>query len=284
MYLISSTALVFSKLTFEESLKRLKEIGLDGFELYNPFFYRGIFQGTLSFDPDGLKRAEELADSYGLKITSVNAGNNFVQKSRDLFESQVEGVKMCVDAAARLGTPVVRVFGGEPSEGKTEEECVRAIIEGFKLAAPHAEDRGVALALENHGRITNNVDILLRILDEVNSEALKVNIDTGNFYWYGYRLSEVEEIFERLAPLTVHTHMKNGTTERKEERRGIGEIRFTPLAEGDIDLLKVVRMLKEKGYKGVISMEDEFEGWTTLPQEKVIEILKRDVDYLRSAF
>jgi len=51
---------------------------------------------------------------------------------------------------------------------------------------------------------------------EVNSEAL--NIDTSNFYWYGYWLSEVEEIFERLTPLTVHT--KNGTTERKEERRG----------------------------------------------------------------
>jgi len=61
-------------------------------------------------------------------------------------------------------------------------------------------------------------------------------------------------------------------------------IRFTPLAEGDIDLLKFIRMLKEKGYKGVISMEDEFEEWTTLPQEKVIEILKRDIDYLRSAF
>lgn len=283
MYLISSTALVFSKLTFEESLKMLKEIGVDGFELYNPFFYKGIFQGTLSFDPDGLKRVKELTGFYDLKITSVNAGNNFVQKNRDLFEKQVEGVKQCVDVAVNLGVSVVRVFGGEPSEGKTEEECVRDIIEGLKLAAPYAEDKGVVLALENHGRITNNINILLRILDEVNSEALKVNIDTGNFYWYGYRLSEVEEIFEKLAPLAAHTHMKNGTTERKEERRKIGEIKFTPLAEGDIDLLKVIRMLKEKGYKGAISMEDEFEGWRTLPQEKVMEILKMDVNYLRSA-
>ncbi|KYH40872.1 MAG: hypothetical protein AYL31_005670 [Candidatus Bathyarchaeota archaeon B26-1] len=284
MYPISSTVLVFSKLTFEESLGRLREIGVDGFELYNPFFYKGIFRGTLSFDQEGLRRVEELADSYGFKVTSVNAGNNFVQVSRDLFEGQVKGVKMCIDAAFNLGTPVVRVFGGEPMEGKTEEECVRAIVEGLRMVASYAEERGVTLALENHGRITNNVDILLRILDEVDSEALKVNMDTGNFYWYGYSLSEVEEIFERLAPVTAHTHMKNGTAERKYERRKIGEVKLTPLPEGDINLLKVVRMLKEKGYKGVISIEDEFEGWTTLPQEKVVEILKRDVEYLRSAF
>ncbi len=284
MYPISSTVLVFSKLTFEEALRILKDIGLDGFEIYNPFFYKGIFRGTLSFDSEGLGKAESLADSYGLKITSVNAGNNFVQPNRDLFENQVEGVKMCIDAAARLGTSVVRVFGGEPTEGKSEEDCIKAIIEGLKMAVPHAEDTGVNLALENHGKITNNIDALLKIIDEVNSEALKVNIDTGNFYWYGYKLSEVEEIFERLAPLAVHTHMKNGTTERKEERRKIGEITFTPLSEGDIDLLKVIRMLRDQGYKGVISMEDEFEGWTTLPLEKVIEILKKDVEYLRSAF
>jgi len=284
LYPISSTVLVFSKLTFEEALKILKDIGLDGFEIYNPFFYKGIFRGTLRFDREGLNEAEALADSYGLKITSVNAGNNFVQPNRDLFENQVEGVKMCIDAAARFGTPVVRVFGGEPAEGRSEEDCIKAIIEGLKMAAPHAEDTGVNLALENHGKITNNIDVLLRIINEVNSEAVKVNIDTGNFYWYGYRLSEVYEIFEKLAPLAVHTHMKNGTCQRREERRGIGEIRFTPLAEGDIDLLRVIRMLKEKGYKGVISMEDEFEGWTTLPREKVIEILRKDVEYLRSAF
>jgi len=283
MYLIGSTALIFGKLTFGESLARLREIGVDGFELYNPFFYEGVFRGTLSLDESGVKEVKSLTESYGLKVISVNAGNNFIQPSRDLFERQMYGVKMCIDVAAKLGCDVVRVFGGEPTQEKTGEAAVIAIIEALKSAAAYAEDRGVTLALENHGRITNNIDTLLRIIDEVNSEALRVNVDTGNFYWYGYRLSEVEEIIERLIPLAAHTHMKNGTTDRKEERRKIGDIKMTPLYEGDIDLTGFIKKLKEGGYSGAISMEDEFEGWRSLPMNEIIKILKADVEYLRSA-
>jgi hydroxypyruvate isomerase len=157
------------------------------------------------------------------------------------------------------------------------------ITEGLKQSAAYAEESGVTLALENHGRITNNIDTLMGILKEVGSESLKVNIDIGNFYWFGYKLSEVETILKKLVPMTAHTHMKNGTTDRKEERRKTGDLRFTPLTDGDINLVKVVKLLKTKGYEGAISMEDEFEGWASLPLEKVMEILKRDADYLRAA-
>ncbi|MEM2936139.1 MAG: sugar phosphate isomerase/epimerase family protein [Candidatus Bathyarchaeia archaeon] len=280
---LGSTALVFSKLTFEESLGKLRALGLDGFELYHPFFYKSIFQGTLSLEPKGLKDVMVLVEAYGLKVLSVNAGNNFVQPDMKLFQEQVEGVKACVDVAAEIGCPVVRVFGGEFAEGKTEAQCIGAITEGLRQSAAHAEERGVTLALENHGRITNNIDTLMGILKEVGSESLKVNLDTGNFYWFGYKLSEVEAIFEKLAPMTAHTHMKNGTTPRREERRKPGEVKLVPLPEGDIDLAKIVKLLKAKGYKGAISMEDEFEGWTSLPIEKVMETLKKDADYLRAA-
>ena len=106
-------------------------------------------------------------------------------------------------------------------------------------------------------------------------------MDTGNFYWFGYRLSEVKEIIEEIIPLTAHTHMKNGRTERKEERRKPGEVKLVPLPDGDIDLSNVIGKLKSSGYKGAISIEDEFEGWRSLPLEKVMETLKRDVEYLR---
>jgi len=275
--------LIFSKLTFEESLGKLRALGLDGFELYHPFFYKNIFQGTLCLEPKVLKDVMALVKAHGLKVVSVNAGNNFVQPDNSLFRKQVEGVKACVDVAMEIGCPVVRVFGGEFAEGKTEAQCIGAITEGLRQSAVYAEEGGVTLALENHGRITNNIDTLTGILKEVGSESLKVNLDTGNFYWFGYKLSEVEAIFKKLAPITAHTHMKNGTTDRREERRKPGEIKLVPLPEGDIDLAKTVKLLKAKGYKGVISMEDEFEGWTSLPLEKVMEILKKDVDYLRVA-
>jgi len=277
------TTLVFSDMSYEEVLSRVKSLGLDGLEIYNPTFYKGIFKGTISFKPESVREAASKAESYGLEILSVNAGNNFVQTEKSLFERQVEGVMECIDAAAAIGCPVVRVFGGEPREGVTMEESIKMIIDGLKRSSSYAEEKGIILALENHGRITNNIDILKRIIEGVNSENLKINMDTGNFYWFGYRLSEVKEIIEEIIPLTAHTHMKNGKTERKEERRKPGEVKLVPLPDGDIDLSKVIGKLKSSGYKGAISIEDEFEEWRSLPLEKVMETLKRDVEYLRES-
>ena len=273
--------MIFKELTFEESLAKVKELGLDGFELYNPSFYNRIFKGTLSLKNENLSNLIATVESYGLKIISVNAGNNFVQPDQAMYKKQIYGIKECIDIAAEVGCNIVRVFGGEPIKGISPNKCLRFIIDGLKAVISYAEKRDIYLALENHGKITNNVDLLMTILDRVGSEHLKLNIDTGNFYWFGYKLSEVNDILKRLAPLAIHTHMKNGTTERKEERRRIGELKFTPLYEGDINLQNFIKLLKGNNYKGAISIEDEFEGWTTLPLNEVMKVLKRDVEYLR---
>jgi len=278
---LGTTTLIFKELTFEESLAKVKELGLDGFELYNPSFYNRIFKGTLSLKNENLSNLIATVESYGLKIISVNAGNNFVQPDQAMYKKQIYGIKECIDIAAEVGCNIVRVFGGEPIKGISPNKCLRFIIDGLKAVISYAEKRDIYLALENHGKITNNVDLLMTILDRVGSEHLKLNIDTGNFYWFGYKLSEVDDILKRLAPLAIHTHMKNGTTERKEERRRIGELKFTPLYEGDINLQNFIKLLKENNYKGAISIEDEFEGWTTLPLNEVMKVLKRDVEYLR---
>ena len=278
---LGTTTLIFKELTFEESLAKVKELELDGFELYNPSFYNGIFKGTLSLKNEKLSNLIATVESYGLKIISVNAGNNFVQLDQAMYEKQIYGIKECIDIAAEVGCNIVRVFGGEPIKGISPNKCLKFIIDGLKAVISYAEKRDIYLALENHGKITNNVDLLMTILDRVDSERLRLNIDTGNFYWFGYELSRVNEIFRDLAPLAIHTHMKNGKTKRKEERRRTGELKFTPLYEGDINLHNFIELLKENNYKGAISMEDEFEGWTTLPLNEKMKILKRDIKYLK---
>ena len=92
-----------------------------------------------------------------------------------------------------------------------------------------------------------------------------------------------KEILDKITPLTVHTHMKNGTTEKKMERRKVGEVKLTPLPAGDINLLEVIRRLQARGYDGAISIEDEFEERKVLPLEEIIKVIKKDVEYLRSA-
>jgi sugar phosphate isomerase/epimerase len=89
-----------------------------------------------------------------------------------------------------------------------------------------------------------------------------MTLDVGNFYWSGKPLSEVYRILEHFAPLTRHTHIKNikYPEDIHEKQRAVG---FEygkyncPIAEGDLDMTKIVGFLKKAGYKNDLCIEDE---------------------------
>ena len=55
------------------------------------------------------------------------------------------------------------------------------VIESLRPCCDYAGERGVFLALENHGYLTGTSEEVFAILDGVNHEWLGVNMDTGNF-------------------------------------------------------------------------------------------------------
>ena len=103
--------------------------------------------------------------------------------------------------------------------------------------AAYARERGVLLALENHGGLTRTADGTLRLLKAVDSPALGLNLDFGNF-----RVDPYAE-FAQLAPRTVTTHAKV-TSRFGEERR-------------EVDYARVRRIMEAAGYRGYISIEFE---------------------------
>ena len=120
---------------------------------------------------------------------------------------------------------------------------------------------------------------------QVGSDRLGSTLDTGNFYWRGYPLSEVYGILRVLAPYSKHTHVKNINypEDKREMVREAGweyTTYFSPLDEGDIDIAKVVKMLVDAGYTGDICIEDESIGKCKSPEERVA-VLERDVAHIR---
>ena len=274
---VSVTGLLFSSYTFEDMLVSLERLRIGYFELPHPFFYKGIYKGTLKPLMMKIRGLKELIESRGLKLSTVNAGNNFVQTDEDEFKRQVKGVKVCCDLSVELGCNIVRIFGGDLKEGLTEQDCVNLITKGIKECVGYAEDRNVCLALENHGRITNNYEFELKLLETVGSESFKLNVDTGNYYWYGYPISQVCQILDDLAEHAIHTHMKNGTSAKREKRRQPGkDFRMKPLEEGDIPLEPFVKRLKQVGYAKAISIEDE-----SINEEGLEETLRKDRAFLQ---
>lgn len=165
-------------------------------------------------------------------------------------------------------------------------ERVRIFAEGLKGALDGADTDNVEMGIENHGFQGNNLTFLLLVFKQVGSERLGMTMDTGNFYWRGYPLSEVYGILELLAPYTKHTHLKNinypADTREKIREGGWEYVQYvSPIEEGDIDHGRVIKLLHSFGYQGDICIEDESLMKFSNNDEK-IKVLERDVAHVQA--
>ncbi len=196
-------------------------------------------------------------------------------------------IARALDYAEIMGMDNIRIDSFMSREMELDfGERVAIFSEGLKAALDSAETRQVNMGIENHGFQGNNLTFLLMVFKRVDSELLGLTMDTGNFYWRGYPLSEVYGILELLAPYTKHTHLKNiNYPEDKREIAREGGWEYvtyvSPLDEGDIDHARVLKLLHAVGYDGDICIEDESLMKLDNNEDK-IKVLERDVAHVQA--
>ena len=217
------------EMSLEDFIRKGYEMGLDGVELTAYYFP--------TTEGEYLKRLKRQALAYGLDIAGTAMGGSFAQPDEARAE-QVALARQWVDVSVALGAPCLRVFAGPVPEGHTEEEAMTWCIAGLKEAAEYAEQKGVVLALENHGGITATFEQVRQLVEGVGSDWLRVNLDVGN-----YRTDPYREIAETVG-YAVTTHVKT------QGRDALGQ----PFL---LDYPRIFQILREKGYKGYLSIEYE---------------------------
>lgn len=199
------------------------------------------YGGSLTFDDAGIELARSLTQKAGIGICAVGTPDDLVQLTPEAFGEQIKLIKSYVDLAVKLGAPVCSLKVGTPKEGISQEDALKLIIDGLKRVAPYAQERKVFLAMENRTSLTGNPDNMLKIVREVRSLFVRVLLDTGNFMNFGFGPDEVIKAVEMLAPYTVHTHFKDGRGRKKE-------FKSLPLGQGELDIERILRILKLNGY------------------------------------
>ncbi|HLI49539.1 MAG TPA: sugar phosphate isomerase/epimerase family protein [Chthonomonas sp.] len=230
---------------------------------------------------EGLAELKRQAERMDVQICALCMGNNF--NAAD-WEAEISWAVRTVEAAAKLGVPVVRIdplLKGEPHRSSEETQAI--VVNALSEILQRTAGIGVDLGIENHGGIGNDPEFLGYVLSTVNSPRLGLTLDSGNFYWRGWPLSKVYAIFERFAHDVKHTHIKNIAypEEIRESERAIGYEygRYvSPIYEGDIDLSRYVRLLKQAGYSRDLCMEDESLGRYTESERR--ENLRKGRQYL----
>lgn len=217
------------KMTLEQFLDTAVELRFDGVELTQYYFPEET--------PDYLHHIKREAFVRGLEVSGTAVGGNFSDADEGKRRGQIEHVKDWIAKSEMLGSPVMRVFAGTVPDGverSSAEQWVRdALAECAEVGAAH----GVVLALENHHGLTEDAEGTLALVEPLDSPWVGINLDFGNF------TGDIYGQYSRCAPHTVTTHAK-GTVPQGEERE-------------QVDYRRVVRIMREAGYRGYISIEYE---------------------------
>jgi sugar phosphate isomerase/epimerase/catechol 2,3-dioxygenase-like lactoylglutathione lyase family enzyme len=224
------------------------------------------YGGGLRLDAEGLEQIRKLTRQAGIEVIAIGSPDDFVQPTTDGMAEQVKLVKGYVDVATKLDASVVSLKVGTPKEGLSNDEAVSLIIKGLEQVAPYARERKVFLALENRSTLTNNVEVMLKILSSLHNLYVRVLLDTGNLLQYGLSPDEILTAVEQLAPYTVHSHLKDGRGHRKE-------FRPAPLGQGELNIDQILRILQVSGYLHPLCIQ--YEG----PEQP--KVYAEDVRYVR---
>ncbi len=189
-------------------------------------------------DHDYLHRLKRQAFLLGLDISGTAIMNDFCVPPGDEADREMAHVRAWIGRAAELTAPVMRIMSGNWIQGTPDEELEQRVIGRIDALLPYAAEKGVILALENHGGgVTVTTEQLLRIVRQVKGGNFGVNLDTGNFHG--------EDPYAEVAaaaPFAVNVQVKT-------------EIRRKGKTKEPADLEKVIGILREARYSGYVVLE-----------------------------
>jgi len=208
------------------------DLGFDAVEATSYYF-------PADADDAYFARFKRHAFLQGLDVSGTSIGNNYCVPSGEKRSEQVELTRKWIDRAALIGAPVIRVFAGTVPKDATEEAAFGWVVECMNEVLPHAEAKGVVLAMENHGGITARPEQLLKFVKAIDHPNFGVNLDTANF-----RGEDPYADFAQLAPYAVNVQVKT------EIHRAGGKTE-------EADLGKFIDILAAHLYSGYVVLEYE---------------------------
>ena len=228
-HLTGKTQPAMTMLEFVEQSARWQ---VDGVEPTSYYFPEEITQEYLG-------RLKRLCHVLGLGIIGVPIRNTFTFPAGPDRDREIAHVRTWIDRAGDLGAPTMRIFAGDLQPGQSLAEAQKNCVETIDACADHAARRGVLLSLENHGGIVAEADSLLAIVKAVDSEFCGINLDSGNF-----KTEDPYADLERCAPWAVSAQIKTEIQPRGQEKH-------------EADLARIVKILKDSGFRGYATLEYE---------------------------
>ena len=246
------------KMTMQDFLIRAKELKVDGVSLESCFFPPKAGQAWF-------KDLKAQLDEYKFDRVYAWGHPDGLERGQN-FEAYDEMVASIPNAKA-IGADVMRVVGSSLTfRHEPHGPQIKALIKMFKKAVKVAKNYDVKLAVENHIDFTS--DEILQLLNEVDSEYLGLNFDTGNFLRL---LDDPIKGMEKLAPCVLATHVKDLMPDKNARPTDWFFFAGVPVGKGLIDNQALAQLLHRAHFKGFLAVEIDHPhtDWTEREDEAV---------------
>jgi sugar phosphate isomerase/epimerase len=226
-----------------------------GFRYVEPMVHNGRellseagYFHSFSLDDDPFEMKDVL-DRHGVKPSGLSSHCPLMRP-----EISVPYLQKAIRFAAAIGAPVVNTDEGIRPLWVSLEDAFHVMKYTLTTILQTAERYGVYVGIEPHQSISRTTEGLLRIATLVKSPRLRVNYDTGNAYLAG---EDPYAGLKAVQHLLVHVHAKDIAIKQAEAEKGkvTGTAVGCACGDGVIDWAKVIAILRQSGYDGVLSVE-----------------------------
>ncbi len=192
-----------------------------------------------------VSRIKRYAHARGVVINGTGIRNDFSVADKAVRATGVQLTKDWIEAAARLGATVVRVFAGPQSpikdwrvaaSGMKRDDVEQRMADDLRTCAEYAQKFGVIVGVQNHGDFLNTGAEHVSLLRRVGHPCCGALVDTGKFI--------TADPYADIALITPHAVGWQ-----------IKETMGSDLKSPRADFKRLMKIIAAGGYRGFVPIE-----------------------------
>ena len=249
-------------------IQKTKEIGFDTID---------IFTDPLDIDVRERRLIKDECDRVGLPIVSICCvAVGLIDFNPSVQRFSIDRVKAFLDLAYEYQAQNVLLVLGEyiwAQEVIPPAEQWKTGVDNCRQLADYAAGLGVQIALELEPfplSLLNNVDNMVRFIDDVNHPALQANIDVSHLLLADVKPAELQ----KLAGKAIHVHISDC------DGKVHGDL---PPGRGVVNFQPYLDEIRKLNIEGAISIELEYSPEPDRIEEWVAEAYSATAQLLQDA-
>ena len=249
-----------------EFARLASELGFEGLEYVNQLYPDVMDSEDKSAAIAAfVEKNNVLAAQYKLQnvLIMIDSEGDLASSDENTRSEAIANHKLWIDAANQMGCSAVRLnlFG----ESDPEKWVANSILSLTDLA-DYAADKNIDVIVENHGRLSSNVPVLMKVINGTGKSNCGTLPDFGNFCiakeGYGSLFDgSCKEFYDPY----------KGVSEMIVKAFGVSAKSYDFDEEGNettLDYNRLIKIVKDAGYKGFVGVE--YEGSRLSEEEGII--------------